>query len=74
MFGTMETEPKTNVQVDDDTVDQSLGEAVAMGAAEFAEADKKTGTADDRADMFRMGKIQELRVNGVDDPERRPRS
>lgn len=25
-------------------------------------ADEKTGTAEDRADMFRMGKVQELRV------------
>lgn len=24
--------------------------------------DEKTGTAEDRADMFRMGKVQELRV------------
>lgn len=26
-------------------------------------ADEKTGTAEDRADMFRMGKVQELRVS-----------
>lgn len=25
-------------------------------------ADEKTGTAEDRADMFRMGKVQELRA------------
>lgn len=25
--------------------------------------DEKTGTAEDRADMFRMGKVQELRVS-----------
>lgn len=49
---------KTGTQVDNDSGELSLRQALASGSA----VDEKTGTSDDRANMFRMGKKQELRV------------
>lgn len=40
------------------TVDNGLSEQDGLEAA----VDEKRGTVDDRADMFRLGKTQELRV------------
>lgn len=48
-----------------DTVEKTLGtEKVESINHEYGSenVDEKTGTAEDRADMFRMGKVQELRV------------
>lgn len=50
---------KSEVRVDNGSSEQSLRDALASGGG----ADEKAGTADDRADMFRMGKTQELRVS-----------
>lgn len=54
----MPSNGKTNGQADNDTAELSLRQALASGSA----VDEKTGTSDDRANMFRMGKKQELRV------------
>lgn len=48
----------TGTQVDDESGELSLRQALGSGSA----VDEKTGTSDDRANMFRMGKKQELRV------------
>lgn len=49
---------KTDTLVDNDSAELSLRHALGGGSA----VDEKTGTSDDRANMFRMGKKQELRV------------
>lgn len=49
---------KSDVRVDNGTSERSFRDALASGGA-----DEKAGTADDRVDMFRMGKTQELRVS-----------
>lgn len=50
----MGLDDKSNITVDDGSTDQD--------GLEAAVGDRKGGTADDRADMFRLGKRQELRV------------
>lgn len=48
-----------------DTVEKTLGtdRVESINNESGSEnVDEKTGTAEDRADMFRMGKVQELRV------------
>lgn len=52
----------TGTQVDNESGELSLRQALASGSA----VDEKTGTSDDRANMFRMGKKQELRVCDLD--------
>lgn len=53
---------KSEVRINDNgSSQQSLRDGLALGAV----ADEKVGTADDRADMFRMGKTQELRMSFV---------
>lgn len=48
-----------------DTVEKTLGtdrvESIKNESGS-ENVDEKTGTAEDRADMFRMGKVQELRA------------
>lgn len=53
---------ETGTQVDNDSGELSLRQALGSGSA----VDEKTGTSDDRANMFRMGKKQELRVCNSD--------
>ncbi|KAL2289512.1 hypothetical protein FJTKL_01782 [Diaporthe vaccinii] len=55
----MASNAKTSPQVDNESAELSLRQALASGSA----MDEKTGTSDDRANMFRMGKKQELRRN-----------
>lgn len=50
---------KFEVRIDNGSSEQSLHDAITTGGG----ADEKAGTADDRANMFRMGKTQELRVS-----------
>lgn len=57
----MATNTKNGVQVGNDSADMSLRQALGGSAV-----DEKTGTSDDRANMFRMGKKQELRVRKPD--------
>lgn len=54
----MASNGKTGAQAEDDSAELDLRQALASGSA----VDEKTGTSDDRANMFRMGKKQELRV------------
>lgn len=54
----MASNATTRAQFDNDSAELSLRQALASGSA----VDEKTGTSDDRANMFRMGKKQELRV------------
>jgi len=53
---------KTGAQVDNDYGELSLRQALGNGSA----VDEKSGTSDDRANMFRMGKKQELRVCDIE--------
>ncbi|KAG6365774.1 hypothetical protein INS49_007385 [Diaporthe citri] len=55
----MASNAKTSPQVENESAELSLRQALASGSA----VDDKTGTSDDRANMFRMGKKQELRRN-----------
>lgn len=58
----MASNAKTHGHAGNDTAELSLRQALASGSA----VDEKTGTSDDRANMFRMGKKQELRVRNSD--------
>lgn len=58
----MASNAKTSPHVENDSAELSLRQALASGSA----VDEKTGTSDDRANMFRMGKKQELRVCSSD--------
>lgn len=51
-------EVKSQVPVDNDSATQSFRDDLASSSR----VDEKAGTADDRANMLRMGKTQELRV------------
>lgn len=57
----MASNVKVGEQVDNDSAELSLRQALGGSAV-----DEKTGTSDDRANMFRMGKKQELRVSNFD--------
>lgn len=58
----MASNATTSAQFDNASAELSLRQALASGSA----VDEKTGTSDDRANMFRMGKKQELRVRNPD--------
>lgn len=56
---------KSEVRIDNGSSQQPSLRDDDLARAGAGVADEKVGTADDRADMFRMGKTQELRVSSV---------